>query len=62
MPYLRDAFKGPRFDQGYPELFPLFEQLESGEVVVKSYRTRAEKVEAALAEHARGPARESATP
>ena len=22
MPFLRDAFKGPRFDQGYPELLP----------------------------------------
>ena len=37
MPYVRDAFKGPRFDHGFPELYPSFEQLASGEVVVRAY-------------------------
>jgi hypothetical protein len=37
MPYVRNGFKGPRFDQGYPELYPSFQQLDSGEVVVRSY-------------------------
>ena len=46
MPYLRDAFQGPRFDQGYPEMYPVLEQLDTGEVVVKSYRTKAEKIDA----------------
>jgi hypothetical protein len=39
MPYVRAGFKGPRFDQGYPELYPSFRQLESGEVVVRAYAT-----------------------
>ncbi|HEY6555826.1 MAG TPA: lipase maturation factor family protein [Polyangiaceae bacterium] len=34
---LRDSFKGPRFDRGYPELYPTFQELDSGEVVVGSY-------------------------
>jgi hypothetical protein len=34
---LRDSFKGPRFDRGYPEQYPTFTELESGEVVVGSY-------------------------
>ncbi|HMJ15187.1 MAG TPA: lipase maturation factor family protein [Polyangiaceae bacterium] len=34
---LRDNFKGPRFDQGYPELYPTYEELESGEVVLRAY-------------------------
>jgi hypothetical protein len=37
MPHLRESFKGPAFDQGYPELYPIFEELPSGDVVVKSY-------------------------
>ncbi len=37
MPYVRAGFKGPRFDQGYPELYPSFRQLDSGEVVVRAY-------------------------
>jgi len=37
MPHLREAFIGPTFDQGYPELYPIFEELASGDVVVKSY-------------------------
>jgi hypothetical protein len=37
MPVIRDSFKGPRFDSGYPELYPTFRQLDSGEVVVRGY-------------------------
>jgi hypothetical protein len=37
MPVLRDRFRGPRFDQGFPELYPSFRELDSGEVVVRSY-------------------------
>jgi hypothetical protein len=37
MPYLRDAFQGSRFDQGYPEMYPVLQQLPSGEVVVQEY-------------------------
>jgi hypothetical protein len=37
MPHLRDAFQGPRFEQGFPEMYPVFEQLPSGEVVVREY-------------------------
>jgi hypothetical protein len=37
MPHIRASFKGPRFDQGYPELYPSFQQLETGEVVVRAY-------------------------
>ncbi|MDH5671939.1 MAG: lipase maturation factor family protein [Myxococcales bacterium] len=36
MPVIRQSFKGPRFDQGYPELYPTFEQLETGEVMLQS--------------------------
>ncbi len=35
MPVLRESFIGEPFDQGYPERYPRFEQLESGEVVVR---------------------------
>jgi hypothetical protein len=45
MPDLRDNFKGPRFDQGYPELYPSFEQLDSGEVIIKAFRTPPEGVD-----------------
>jgi hypothetical protein len=31
---LRDAFKGPRFDGGVPEHYPIFTELDSGEVIV----------------------------
>jgi hypothetical protein len=37
MPYVRAGFKVPRFDQGYPELYPSFRQLDTGEVVVAAY-------------------------
>jgi hypothetical protein len=37
-PFLRDAFQGSRFDSGYPELYPTFRQLDSGEVVLRAYR------------------------
>jgi hypothetical protein len=36
-PGLLEHFKGPRFDLGYPELYPSFRQLESGEIVVRAY-------------------------
>jgi hypothetical protein len=34
---MRASFKGPRFDRGFPELWPSFQQLDSGEVVVRAY-------------------------
>lgn len=37
MPHLREAFVGPAFDQGYPECYPTFQELDSGEVVVQTY-------------------------
>jgi hypothetical protein len=37
MPFIREGFRGPDFDLGYPELYPLFEELASGEVVVGRY-------------------------
>jgi hypothetical protein len=37
MPVIRGSFLGPRFDQGYPELYPTFKQLDSGEVVVDAH-------------------------
>jgi hypothetical protein len=45
MPYIRDAFQGPRFDHGFPELYPSFQQLESGEVVPRSFPKPPEGVE-----------------
>jgi hypothetical protein len=36
---LRDHFVGPQYDQGYPELYPVFRELESGEVVTAAYGT-----------------------
>jgi hypothetical protein len=36
-PVLIQNFKGPRFDRGYPELYPTFKELETGEIVVKAY-------------------------
>jgi len=44
MPVIRDSFRGPRFDQGYPELYPTFKQLDSGEVVLDSYKEPPEGV------------------
>ena len=44
MPYVRNSFKGPRFDQGYPELYPSFRQLDTGEVVVRAYAKPAASV------------------
>jgi hypothetical protein len=38
MPAVRDNFKGPRFDHGYPDLYPSFKQLDSGEILVRAYR------------------------
>ncbi len=37
MPHLREGFRGPSFDHGYPELYPTFKELPSGEVVVDQY-------------------------
>jgi hypothetical protein len=39
MPTLLETFQGPTFNLGYPELYPSFEELSSGEVVVTSYGT-----------------------
>lgn len=37
-PHIRGNLKGPKFDRGYPELYPSFRQLDSGEVVVAAYK------------------------
>ena len=37
MPTIRNHFRGPRFDQGYPELYPTFKQLDDGEVVLDKH-------------------------
>jgi hypothetical protein len=37
LPDLRDGFKGPKFDEGYPELYATFRELDSGEVVLRAY-------------------------
>jgi hypothetical protein len=34
LPDVRDGFRGPRFEQGYPERYPTFRELDSGEVVM----------------------------
>jgi hypothetical protein len=34
---LRLGFKGPGFHRGFPELYPIFEELESGDIRVKTY-------------------------
>jgi hypothetical protein len=44
LPDLRDSFKGPKFDQGYPELYPTFRELQSGEVVLREYTRPGEGV------------------
>jgi len=33
---IRESFYGPRFDHGYPEHYPRFQELDSGEVVVRA--------------------------
>jgi hypothetical protein len=38
LPHLREAFRGPSFDHGYPELYPVFAELASGDVVVGEYK------------------------
>jgi hypothetical protein len=50
MPTLRDKFQGPRFDSGYPELYPSFKQLDTGEVVVRDYQKPRPGVTLPLAE------------
>jgi hypothetical protein len=37
LPHLRDGFRGPAFERGYPELYPTFTELETGEVIVGGY-------------------------
>jgi hypothetical protein len=37
MPHIRESFRGPGFDHGYPELYPEFVELPSGEVTVARY-------------------------
>jgi hypothetical protein len=37
MPHIREAFRGPGFDHGYPELYPRFDELPDGEVRVGQY-------------------------
>ncbi|HEX2676846.1 MAG TPA: hypothetical protein VHM19_09405, partial [Polyangiales bacterium] len=36
-PQVIESFKGPRFDLGYPEMYPTFRQLETGEIAIRSY-------------------------
>ena len=50
MPYIRDAFSGPRFDQGYPELLPSFVQVESGEIILRGFPPAPPGVELPAAE------------
>jgi hypothetical protein len=42
MPYIRESFRGPEYDQGNPECYPAFTQLDSGEVVVSKRRCETE--------------------
>jgi hypothetical protein len=37
MPHIRESFRGPGFDHGYPELYPEYVELDSGEVTVARY-------------------------
>jgi len=37
IPTALENFRGPRFDRGYPELYPIFRELPSGEIVVSRY-------------------------
>ena len=39
---IRESFKGPRFNRGYPERYPSFQELDSGEVVVRANRPQVE--------------------
>ncbi|MFI5307886.1 MAG: lipase maturation factor family protein [Polyangiales bacterium] len=48
MPDVRDSFMGPRFDLGYPELYPSFEELPSGEVAVRTHKKPPEGVHVPL--------------
>ena len=34
---IRDNFIGPEFNRGFPELYPTFEELDSGDIRLKSY-------------------------
>jgi hypothetical protein len=34
---IRESFVGPEFDHGFPELYPTFEELDSGDVRLQSY-------------------------
>jgi hypothetical protein len=47
MPHVREAFRGPAFERGYPELYPTFVELDSGEVVVGEYKRAAPDAELA---------------
>jgi hypothetical protein len=46
-PIIRDNFKGPAFDRGYPELYPTFRELDSGEVVLVEQPGRPDKPQSA---------------
>jgi hypothetical protein len=46
-PVVRDNFKGPRFDRGYPERYPTFRELDSGEVVLFAHAEPPEKAPSA---------------
>jgi hypothetical protein len=37
VPTLREQFIGPEFDHGFPELYPTFRELPTGEVTVEAY-------------------------
>jgi hypothetical protein len=52
MPVLRDSFKGPRFDRGFPELYPTFKELDTGEVVLEAYHAPPDARDAPLDAHA----------
>jgi hypothetical protein len=44
---IRDSFKGPAFDQGYPELYPTFRELDSGAVVLVGQPEHPDKAQSA---------------
>jgi hypothetical protein len=47
LPHVREAFRGPAFERGYPELYPTFVELDSGEIVVAEYKHAAADTELA---------------
>lgn len=51
-PTIIKSFLGPRFDLGYPEHYPTFRQLPTGEIEVRKYGQAKPGVEAPIGTHA----------